>query len=308
MSLLHRFSLLRPEVRRPEAPVSAVLRQLSCAFFALFALLSFAAQLSAQIHLDSVSAGVVAVHDHVSFDFHNRVLNDPYPHETKEGYAFDGGDLVVRAHWHWQGAALMTRVQFSPTRRAHFAYDEDTDFKPNTNFTHGNQGVARSRTFAITQRITLIKLRRRGSLWGQMGFWDQPTQYSQVETFDLNSNPSLPSNIYTRIIPEQANIHEIRLGLGWSVARPLGSWEIRNSLLAAPLSDVRLLNIIPGNPVSSLMAYGGKESLTLIGPQRGRARALHGLRLALQAGWYHNYGSLRDFRREVFGGRVAWSF
>ena len=292
----------------PHVMMVGPMKKLRSRILGLLVGLCLPAALLAQIHLDRISAGIVAVHDHAAFDYHMLVRNDPYPHETKEGYAFDGAELVLRLHWDWQGARLLTRFQFSPARRSHFAYDQDTDFKGNTNSTHGDEGQALSRTLAVTQRMGLITSRRWGQFWGQIGFWDQPTRYGEGVTFDLNSNPALPSSSYTRVIPEQANIHEIRFGLGWSYAGRWGGWRWRESLTGVPVTSIRLINLIPNQIVTSLLAYGGQASLSIFRPIGLQARRPRGLRLALQAGRYDSFGPVMGFRREVFAGSVAWCF
>jgi hypothetical protein len=111
---------------------------------------------AAQVGVDSIAAGPVAIHDHVRIDFHAPVLNDPFPHEVIQGYAFDGADVGLTFEWHWGNTQLRTQVRATPVARSHFAFDQDTDFEPGTNFTHGNAGTARSRTLQHTHKAVSL--------------------------------------------------------------------------------------------------------------------------------------------------------
>lgn len=247
------------------------------------------------IGIDSISAGPVAVHDHVRFDFHIRVQNDPYPHEFKEDYAYDGADVKLRIGWHWGETPLATSVQFSPAARSHFASDQDTDFKPGTNFTHGDAGIAKSRTLQFSQELPLWSLGRFGKLGWNESFLIQRTQYGLVTTYDLNSNSSLPSNSYQRIIPEQANVYELRSTLELGKRLKRRSWQTGVLGGATPLSQILLHNYVPNLAATSTEAYGFSGRV-FAGSQIGGIEWI----LGGNAGWYNSYHSIKGFRREVF--------
>ncbi len=247
------------------------------------------------IGIDTVSAGPVAVHDHARFDFHIRVQNDPYPHEFKEDYAYDGADVKLRLGWHWGETPLATSIQFSPAARGHFAFDQDTDFKPGTNFTHGDAGIARSRTILISQEVPLWRVGHLGRLAWNESFLVQRTHYGLVTTYDLNSNPSLPSSSYQRIIPEQANVYELRstLELARTVVRH--GWQAGVIGGATPVSQVLLHNYVPELAATSTEAYGFSGRMFVGSRIGGMGWVLGG-----NAGWYNSYHSIKGFRREVF--------
>ena len=223
------------------------------------------AGLSAQgLGVDRLSFGPVAVHDHVTFDLHIPILNDPYPHETREGYAFDGVDLEGAMAWHWGTSPLFTEVRVTPASRAHLAFDQDTDFEPTTNFTHGNQGPARSRTVAVEQRWGLVRSPRLGAFGFQFDWERQWTRYHQVTTYDLNSNPALPSNVYTRLISERAIVYDLRMGMGWTGTRTLGNWQASLTAGVTPVERIWLANYVPVvKVVTSEPALGGTLGLAL---------------------------------------------
>lgn len=252
------------------------------------------------IGIDSISAGPVAVHDHVQFDFHIRVRNDPYPHEFKEGYAYDGGDVSMRLGWHWGETPLATNIQFSPTARGHFAFDQDTDFKPDTNFTHGDAGIAGSRTIMVSQQFPLWSLGFLGKLGWNESFLSQRTRYGLVTTYDLNSNSSLPSNSYQRTIPEQANLYELRSTLELGKQGTWKRWHAGMTFGMTPLSQILLHNYVPDLAATSTEAYGFSDHLFL-----SRRAAGIGWELGGDAGWYNSYHSIKGFRREVFSVDLA---
>ncbi|HXE31228.1 MAG TPA: hypothetical protein VN515_05455 [Terriglobales bacterium] len=64
--------------------------------------------------IDFLSAGPLAVHDHIVFDYHFPIKGDPYHNESKEGYAFDGVDIGVVVGWHWGGTQLGTSFRAPP--------------------------------------------------------------------------------------------------------------------------------------------------------------------------------------------------
>ena len=247
------------------------------------------------IRIDSVSAGPVAVHDHVRFDFHIRVQNDPYPHEFKEDYAYDGADVKLRVGWHWGETPLATSIQFSPAARSHFAFDQDTDFEPGTNSTHGDAGMARSRTLMIGQEIPLGSLAHLGRLAWNESFLMQRTRYGLVTTYDLNSNPSLPSSSYQRTIPEQANVYELRSTLELARTLDRHGWQAGVIGGATPVSQILLHNYVPNLEATSTEAYGF-SSRVFVGSRIGGM----GWMLGGNAGWYNSYHSIKGFRREVF--------
>src|SRR6185437_9833632 len=92
--------------------------------------------LGQSFRVESLRFGPVAVHDHLEFDYHIPIKGDPFPHEVREGYGYDGVDLELRVDWRWRGAALWTVLRGTPHSRLHFDYDQDTDFEHGTNATH----------------------------------------------------------------------------------------------------------------------------------------------------------------------------
>lgn len=278
------------------APPLRVVWLLSCLLAAL------ALGLRAQgLGVDAVAVGPMAVHDHVAFDYHLAVRNDPYPHETRESYAFDGVDLAAAVQWHWGRARFATALRVTPASRLHFAYDQDTDFMPGNASTHGNEGLAHSRTFAVDQTLPLARWPGYGLLTWDIGFLRQWTRYHQVTTYDWNSNPALPSNTYTRLISEQAILYELRPSLDWESDRTFGAWQAGTKLSLTPLSAVFLHNYIPVVlAATSLQAWGGNLALGA-GHRLGSWQA----RLIASAGVYNGYSSrTAGFRREDFSLRL----
>lgn len=249
------------------------------------------------VGLDRISFGPLAVHDHAAIDLHIPIKNDPYPHEVKEGYAFDGVDLAAAIHWHWGVARLTTRLRVTPASRLHFAYDQDTDFEPNTNVTHGDAGMARSRTFGVEQSFPLFGLPAGwGALRYRVNFLRQWTQYHTVTTYDLNSNPALPSTYYQRVIGERAIFYELRSTLAWSGARDAGPWRLRGELAYTPLTSILLHNYIPVVlAATSSEAYGVSTAL-------GAGRRWGAWRFTLRgtAGIYQGYRWIEGFKRQEF--------
>ena len=235
------------------------------------------------------------MHDHVRFDFHIPVKNDPYPHEFKEGYAYDGVDLGIRLAWHWGHSPLITRFRISPVARSHFAFDQDTDFKPGTNSTHGDAGIANSRTFAITQELPWWNLGRLGRISLNESFLSQPTQYGLVTTYDLNSNPALPSSQYQRVITEQANVYELRTTVTLTKALRLEHWELGNTAGTTPIAEIMLHNYVPLLAATSTEAYGFVDRAWI-------ARRIGGIGVQLsgQAASYNSFHSIEGYRRQVF--------
>lgn len=248
------------------------------------------------IGVDHISAGPMAVHDHVVFDYHIPIKGDPFPHEVKEGYAYDGVDLMAAVGWHWGRAHLLTSLRLTPASRAHFAYDQDTDFKPGTDFTHGNAGPAKSRTFGLDQAFPLLHFRRAGEVGFDVGFLRQWTRYHRVTTYDLNTNPALPSNTYTRLISEQAIVYELRSSLTWAQQRRLGGWTARAKLGVTPVSAIFLRNYIPVVlAATSTEAYGGTAAIGL-----GHALGRWGVQISATAGRFNGYRAIEGFRREEY--------
>jgi len=253
------------------------------------------------LHLDSIAVGPLLIHDHVRFDFHIPVLDDPFPHEFIQGYGYDGADLGITADYHWQRRPWRTTLRITPASRRHFAFDQDTDFRPGTNFTHGNAGDAKSRTFGIGQSLPLVALGRWGWLSYQFDYTRQWSRFHDVTTYDLNSNPALPSNRYIRVIGEHVIVHELRSTLLWSLAHAGHAWDSSADFGATPLTGITLKNYIPVILATDIAkAYGGNTRLTLT----RHLGASWGLRLAGEAGWYNSYQSSHGFRREVFGFRL----
>ncbi|HEY7856342.1 MAG TPA: hypothetical protein VIC32_07855 [Terriglobales bacterium] len=248
------------------------------------------------VGLDRIAVGPIGIHDHVVFDYHFRVLNDPFPHEVKEGYAFDGADVGMAINWHWNKSQLQTRFRVTPASRTHFAYDQDTDFEPNTNFTHGNEGNAKSRTFGVGQSLPLFRLGHWGAVGLDEDFLRQWTRYHRVTTYDLNSNPALPSNSFTRLISEQAIIYEVRSTLTLTERRQWAGWTAEVKLGATPASIVLLHNYIPVVlAATSTEVYGGSSHLAI-----GHGLGKWGAELLFDAGRYNSYHSIAGFRREQF--------
>lgn len=252
--------------------------------------------------LRRIAFGTVALHDHVSFEFHQPALGDPYPHEFRQGYGFDGADLTLQLDWRWGGLATSTFLRVTPASRSHWAYDQDTDYRPGTNFTHGNAGYARSRTFAIGQQVPLGAVAWLGPVALRVDFLRQWTRYHAVTTYDLNSNPALPSSTYTRLISERAIVEELRPELQLARAAARGPWRFRLAGSVAPLAWISLRNYIPVVlAVSSTTAYGAAADL---GVTRRLSPAL-ALRFGGVSRWENGYGSAKHFRREVFGLSLA---
>lgn len=261
------------------------------------ALLLLAAALPSQ-SVDALQFGVLAIHDHIAFNYHIPIKNDPFPHQVKEGYAFDGADAIAALHWHWGATRLVTALRVTPASRTHFAYDQDTDFMSGNDFTHGNEGFARSRTFGLDQSFSLSP-----HLSTDLGFLRQWTRYHQVTTYDLNTNPALPSNIVQRLISERAVVYELRPGLVWTERRQVGAWSTGAAFSVSPISEIFLRNYIPVVlAATSLSAYGGTATIATTRPF-GSWKA----ELGASAGWYQNYGRAYGFRRQEFSLRLALS-
>ncbi len=246
------------------------------------------------VGVDQVEVGPLAVHDHVAFDYHIPIKNDPYPHEVKEGYAYDGVDVGVAIRWHWGRTRLKTQLRVTPASRLHFAYDQDTDFEPTTTFTHGDEGQAHSRTFGLKQQFPLGRL-GKSRIEGELGFLRQWTRYHAVTTYDLNSNPTLPSNSYQRLIYERAILYELRMGLSAGRRWRVGNWEVGGKLGVVPLSSVFLHNYVPELAATSALAYGGT-----VGVEVERRVGGWGLELSGRAGQYHGYRAIEGFQRQEF--------
>ncbi len=282
-----------------------LMRTLSCA--ALLVLLAAPRAWAQGLGIDRWFAGVEAVHDHVTFAFHQPALNDPYPHLVREGYAFDGVDLVLGLRWHWDRGHWVTRLRVTPAARSHWAYDEDTNFQPGDQFTHGDEGYARSRTFGVSQQFPAWHLGGRSGRWGaisyRLGLLRQFTRYHAVTTFNLNSNPVLGSMSFQRLISERAIIYELRSTLLWRRRWRRGRWRLGGGLGATPLEGVWLRNYIPVvEATSQTQAYG--FSATLSASRRLGRAAAWGLRLGAHAGWESGYNSAKYFRREIFALRL----
>jgi hypothetical protein len=249
------------------------------------------------VGLDRISVGPVAVHDHIAFDLHIPIQNDPYPHEVKEGYAFDGVDLGATLHWHWGRSRFTTRFRVTPASRLHWAYDQDTDFKPATAFTHGDAGYARGRTFAIAQSFPEWRAPAgRGALRYRLSFVRQATSYHSVTTYDLNTNPALPSTSYQRVIGERAIVYELRSTVAWLGTRQAGPWQLHGELGFTPLASILLHNYIPVVlAATSSEAYGASTTLSA-------GRDWDGWRIAVRgtAGIYQGYRWIEGFSRQEF--------
>lgn len=258
--------------------------------------------------LDGWSAGPLLLHDHVTFAFHQPALGDPYPHEFKQGYAFDGADLQLRLRWRWDGLKLGTTLRVTPASRAHWAYDQDTDFRPGDDFTHGNAGVAKSRTFGLGQSLRLGRVGGLGEASLEFDFLRQWTRYHAVTTYNLNSDPSLPSQVFPRLISERAIVYEYRPGLALRRARARGKWTFAARGEFDPISLISLDNYIPVIlATSSTTGFGGGVDLEA-------ARRWGGWRISLAAGAREegSYAPAKHFQREEFalslgvGRVVAW--
>ena len=256
-----------------------------------------AGRLSGQgIGIDRVEIGPVAVHDHVAFDFHIRVKGDPYPHEFKQGYGFDGVDAVASVYWHWGRAPLLTSVRVTPVSRSHFAYDQDSDTKPNTISTHGNAGLARSRSFELDQVLPVGESWFWRHVTYHFGLLRQWTRYHQVTTYDLNTNPALPSNTYTRLISERAIIYNLSASIAVGGERQVGGWRAAANLDLTPMSAVFLRNYIPVVlAATSTEAFGASVVVALSHPVGSWDIQLLG-----SAGRYRGYHAREGFRREVY--------
>lgn len=133
------------------------------------------------VGVDAVRVGSVLTHDHFRYDLHIGIKNDPYPHEVREEYAFDGGDVGVGLRWHWGQTRLETDFQITPIARS--------GFRPGTDFTHGDAGTARSRSVSVRQRLPVHDFGSAGSLQYQVGVERQWSGYGWVTTYERNSNP-----------------------------------------------------------------------------------------------------------------------
>lgn len=274
---------------------------------ALLVLLAAPGAWAQGLGIDRWFAGVEAVHDHVTFAFHQPALNDPYPHLVREGYAFDGADLVLGLRWHWDRGHWVTRLRVTPAARSHWAYDEDTDFRPGDQFTHGDEGYARSRTFGVSQEFPAWRLGGRHGHWGSLayriGLLRQYTRYHAVTTFNLNSNPALGSMSFQRLISERAIIYELRTTLLWKRHWRRGRWRLGGDLGTTPLAGVWLRNYIPVvEATSQTQAYGFSAALNAT-RWLGRTGAW-GLRLGAHADWESGYNPAKYFRREIFALRL----
>jgi len=235
--------------------------------------------------LDAIRFGPVAVHDHLEFDYHIPIKNDPFPHEVREGYGFDGVDLGLQANWHWRGAILATELRATPGARLHFAYDQDTDFEPATDSTHGNEGLARSRSVAFRQGLQLWRSRTGARAELSLGWERQWTRYHAVTTYDLNTNPALPSTFTQRDISERAVAYELRPGMRLADQRGWGAWRIAGWAEADPLDLVLLRNYIPVvEAATSAQGYGGALGFSADRPW-GAWRLSLGANAGLERGW-----------------------
>lgn len=265
---------------------------------ALGLVLSLLATALAGQSLDALQFGALAIHDHITFNYHIPIKNDPFPHQVKEGYAFDGVDALAALRWHWGGTRLTTALRATPASRTHFAYDQDTDFMPGNDFTHGNAGPARSRTFGLDQSLSLSR-----HISADLGFLRQWTRYHQVSTYDLNTNPALPSSINQRLISERAIVYELRPSVAWTGQRHWGDWSSGAALSLSPMSEVFLRNYIPVVlAATSLTAYGGAATVAT-----AHRLGSWSAQLDATAGWYQNYGHAYGFRREEFSLRLSLS-
>ncbi|MGH9535319.1 MAG: hypothetical protein ACRD2E_10700 [Terriglobales bacterium] len=279
----------------------------------LLTLLSAPTARAQGLGIDRWFAGIEQVHDHATIAFQQPALNDPYPHLVREGYAFDGADLILGLRWHWDRGHWLTRVRVTPAARPHWAYDEDTDFRPGDQFTHGDEGYARSRTFGISQQFPAWHLggsARPGGGWGslafRLGLERQFTRYHAVTTYNLNSNPALASMSFQRLISERAVLYELRSTAHWQRRWRRGRLRYRGTLGITPLAGVWLRNYIPVvEATSQTQAYGFRAALNA-GLRFGHAAAW-GLRLGASADWENGYNPQKYFRREVFALRLQLS-
>lgn len=272
-------------------PRIRVARAAACLLLAVAGSMAARAQ---GIGIDSIGFGPVALHDHVRFDLHLKVRGDVYPHETKEAYDYDGVDLQAAMRWHWAGIPLISTLRVTPASRLHPAYDQDTDFEGSTNFTHGNAGLARSRTFALEQQMALNSSK---SVHLDIAFLRQWTRYRQVTTYDLNSNPGLPSNTYSRLISEQAILYELRTGATWTRVCACAGWTTTGTVGVFPLAAIFLHNYVPVVlAATSEPAYGGSANLSVT----HRLGAWQ-LGWAGDGGWFHGYSHDGGFQRREYG-------
>ena len=255
----------------------------------------------ASIRLERFRFGPVAVHDHIAFDYRFPVPNDPYPHQMKQGYAFDGVEMAAALDWLWGRTPMRTTLRFSPAPTRHWAYDQDTNFTPTGTFTHGDAGYAQGRTFALGQRIAIGAIPGWGGLGLALGFLRQASRYGLVTTYDLNSNPALPSTSYTRTINERAILYELRVGLATAHDVRWGAWTLHAGFEATPMADILLRNYIPELAPTSTLAYGGAATLAL-GRRLGRWR----WRLGGEARWESGYKPLWRFDRQTFALRLEF--
>lgn len=251
------------------------------------------------IGLDQISAGPVDLHDHIRFNFHIPIENDPYPHQFIQDYAFDGVDLMAHIDWHWQNAHFQTGIRVTPEPRNHFAFDQDTDFEPNTDFTHGDSAIARSRTFGIDQLFPEWGIGRWGHVAFSTGLLRQFTHFGYGTTYNLNSNPALPSSSYTNVIGETAIVYQINTTAALIEQQTHGSWRLGSATAVTPLSSVLLHNYIPERVSTEALAYGGTETLNA-------SRRVDGweLRIIGSAGRTIGYRVIEGFWRETFAAGV----
>lgn len=214
--------------------------------------------------VESVRFGPVAVHDHLQFDYHIPIKGDPFPHEVREGYGYDGVDLELRVDLRWRGVALWTGLRGIPHSRLHFDYDQDTDFEPGTNATHGNEGYARSRSVALEQGMALWTGKSGMRADAVLGWDRQWTRYHTVTTYDLNTNPALPSKFVQRDISERAVVYELRPAFRVAQRNRYGGWETDAWAEGVPLELMLLRNYIPVVlAATSSEGYGGAAGLSV---------------------------------------------
>ncbi len=262
-----------------------------------------AVSLLGQIRLNRISVGMMAVHDHVHIDFHGPVLHDPFPHEFQQGYAYDGEDLMASAYWSWGKSRQITRLRISPGTHSHFAYDQDTDFMPQNRFTHGDAGITTNRTFMLSQWDEFESLGRWGELGMTAGYLRQAAQYHQVLTYDLNSNPALPSREYYRPSPERAILYELRGGFGWRGGPQHRNWAQRAPLNNPPLGQGRLAQYVPGLAATATPAVGVGGGLDY------RVRLGNWiLTTGGDAAGTNSYGPTHSFNRQVYSLHVTLAY
>ncbi|MGH9481651.1 MAG: hypothetical protein ACRD1L_06130 [Terriglobales bacterium] len=265
-------------------------------FAALAVAMAAPALLGQGMGVDQVRLGPVALHDHVGFDYHIPIANDPFPHQVREGYGYDGVDLGVAVDWHWGASQLQTLLRITPVARSHFDYDQDTDFEPSTAVTHGDAGFARGRSFGVDQSVTWLHFGSNTTLLLGFGFLRQWTRYHQVSTYDLNSNPSLPSQTVQRLISERAIVYQLEPSLSWRQQRAWGGWTGTGQVGVAPLTEVLLHNYIPTTlAATSTTAYGVIGTLAL-----QHRLGEWSIKLGGSAAFDHSYGSLEGFYRQQF--------